>query len=85
MRVPTLLVACLGAGWAASPQEPARPSRHEPDPAVASALPWDTSAARDLLISSDRVWTGRGVTAIDGDYGPWRAGVFPPDRERARG
>ena len=25
---------------------------------------------RDLLISSDRIWTGRGVTAIDGDYGP---------------
>jgi hypothetical protein len=25
---------------------------------------------RDLLISSDRIWTGAGVTAIDGDYGP---------------
>ena len=25
---------------------------------------------KDLLISSDRIWTGAGVTAIDGDYGP---------------
>ncbi|MCY3022233.1 MAG: hypothetical protein NTW87_24745 [Planctomycetota bacterium] len=25
---------------------------------------------KDVLISSDRIWTGAGVTAIDGDYGP---------------